>query len=88
MGAQLRLPHLYRWVQTMRDPALELQELRSDIKEAKAEIRQVLDRLAQKHAIGIKDVNYAMDYADDMLSDAVYSVETALERELEERDPV
>ncbi|GEP61762.1 hypothetical protein [Reyranella soli] len=88
MGIQLRLPHLYRWVRTMRDPALQLAELRADVSDAKAEIRQVLDKLAQKHAIRPKDVEYAMDYADDMLSDTVYSVETALEREMEERDPV
>lgn len=49
--------------------------------DAKAEICQVLVQLAQKHAIAVKDINHTMDY--DVLSDAVYSVESALERELE-----
>ena len=45
-------------------------------------------RLAAKHAITVKNLDYAMGYADDMLSDAVFAVETASERDIEEQDPV
>ena len=49
----------------------------------------MLDELAAKHGIPRKDVDYAVEgYADDMLSDAIYNVERALERELEKEDPV
>jgi hypothetical protein len=49
---------------------------------AKAELRRVLERLAERHGISQKDVNYAIDgYADDMLSDLVYSLERDLEHE-------
>jgi hypothetical protein len=39
-------------------------------------------RLAERHGISQKDINYAIDgYADDMLSDLVYSVERDLEHQ-------
>ena len=55
----------------------------------KAAIRSALDELATRHGIPRKDVDYAVEgYADDMLSDAIYNLERALERELEHEDPV
>jgi len=56
--------------------------------EAKAEIQLVLDRFAEEHGVTIKDVNHAMDYVDDMLSDLFYEVERETNREIEENDPV
>ena len=56
----------------------------ADQREAKAELREVLERLAERHGISQKDINYAIDgYADDMLSDLIYSVERDLEHESE-----
>ena len=51
-------------------------------------IREVLDTLAIKHDIAVKDITYAMAYADDMLADTIYNVERELEREIEGEDPV
>ena len=59
------------------------------MREAKAELREVLERLTERHGISQKDVTYAIEgYADDMLSDLVYAVGRELEREMERRDPV
>jgi hypothetical protein len=67
-----------------RDPRDSLDQLRADRREAKAQIREVLERLAERHGISQKDVTYAIDgYADDMLSDLVYSVERDLEHQSE-----
>jgi hypothetical protein len=65
-----------------------LHALRADTVEAKAKIRKVLDALAIKYDIAVKDVTYAMAYADDMLADTVYNVERELEREIEGEEPV
>jgi hypothetical protein len=43
---------------------------------------------AIKHDIAVKDITYAMAYADDMLADTIYNVERELEREIEGEDPV
>jgi hypothetical protein len=59
----------------------ELNSLRVDAVEAKAKIREVLDTLAVKHDIAVKDVTYAMGYADDMLADTIYNVEREIEGE-------
>ena len=59
-----------------------MEQLHADRREAKAELREVLERLAERHGISQKDINYAIDgYADDMLSDLVYSVERDLEHQ-------
>jgi len=58
------------------------------VREAKAQLREVLERLAERHGIPQKDVTYALEgYADDMLSDLVYNVGRELEREIEAQDP-
>jgi hypothetical protein len=71
-----------------RDDAREhLRQLQADRREAKAQLREVLERLAEKHGISQKDVSYAIDgYADDMLSDLVYGLERDLEQACEEAD--
>jgi hypothetical protein len=70
-------------------PHERLAELRSDMQETKARLRQVLEALADKHGITAKDVSYAIDgYADDMLSDLVFGIERDLEHEAERDAPL
>jgi len=50
----------------------------------KARIREVLDELADRHGISVREVTYGIEsYADDMLSDTIYEAERALEHEIE-----
>ena len=85
-GLQLPLPagwarEFRRW----RDPAEELDELTKDKLAAKAEIREVLDRLADKHGISHVETNAAVHgYVDDMLGDLTYEVESELTHGIEE----
>jgi hypothetical protein len=88
MSTQLRLPAAWALRESRADPQSRLNRLRVDTVEAKAKIREVLDALAIKHDIAVKDVNYAMAYADDMLADTIYNVERELEREIEGEEPV
>ena len=85
MGSQHPLPpsapHVF---ESRPDPCDRLEQLHADRREAKAQLREVLERLAERHGISQKDINYAIDgYADDMLSDLVYSVERDLEHQSE-----
>jgi hypothetical protein len=67
------------------EPSEQLRLLQQDMSEAKAQIREVLERLAAKHGIEQRDFAYAIDgYADDMLSDRVYGIERDLEHRCEE----
>ena len=89
MGTQLPLPA--RWAfagPSRRDPRDRLDTLRRDALATKAAIREALDGLAARHDIAPKDIEYAMASADDMLADAIYSVERELEREIEGEEPV
>lgn len=85
-GLQLPLPagwarEFRRW----RDPVEELDELARDKLAAKAEIREVLDRLADKHGISHSETNAAVrGYVDDMLGDLTYEVEGALTHDIEQ----
>jgi hypothetical protein len=85
MGSQLPLPaKRARSFESRSAPHDRLEQLHADQRAAKAELREVLERLAERHGISQKDINYAIDgYADDMLSDHVYSVERDLEHECE-----
>ena len=70
-------------------PDERLAELRSDMRETKARLRQVLEAVADKYSITAKDVSYAIDgYADDMLSDLVFGIERDLEHEAEREAPL
>ena len=88
MLIQLPLPAAWARLAPARDPRDRLAALGADIADAKARIRVVLDELAERHGVPAGDINGAMAYADDMLSDAVYAVQRALEHEVEEQDPV
>ena len=84
MGSQHRFPRMARTAAsgpfTNRPPREALARLADDRRETKAELRDVLERLAARHGISQKDIGYALDgYADDMLSDLLYSVERDLE---------
>ena len=87
MSIQLRLPVVLR--ESRRDPRERLAALRREKRSARMEIRAILDRLADRYGIPDKDIEYSMEgYADNLLGDAVYNLETELEREVEEQDPV
>ena len=90
MGSQHPLPASSpRAFESRHDPRERLEQLHADRREAKAQLREVLERLAEQHGISQKDINYAIDgYADDMLSDLVYSVERDLEHQSEEGSPL
>ena len=90
MAIQLPLPARWAMLESRRGDARgRLDALRRDVLTTKAAIRSALDELANRHRIPRKDIDYPVEgYADDMLSDAIYNVERALERELEHEDPV
>ena len=90
MAIQLPFPARWARLESRRsDPRGRLDALHRDMLDAKVAIRAALDELAARHRIPAKDVSYAVEgYVDDMLSDAVFSVERELERELEGEDPV
>jgi hypothetical protein len=70
-------------------PHERLGELKNDMRETKARLRQVLQALADKYGITAKDVSYAIEgYADDMLSDLVFGIERDLEHEAESVAPL
>jgi hypothetical protein len=84
----LRLPAAWALRESRADPQSRLNALRDDTVEAQEKIREVLEALAIKHDIAVKDVTYAMAYADDMLADTIYEAERTLEHEIEGEDPV
>ena len=85
-GMQLPLPAGWaREFRNWRDLVEELDELAKDKLTAKAEIREVLDRLANKHGISHSETNAAVrGYVDDMLGDLTYEVESELTHGIDE----
>jgi len=82
MGVQLPLPG-------SNVPTDQLRRLARDKLEAKAEIRAALDRLAFRQGASLRDIDHAMErYADSMIADAIYEVESELQREIENQDPL
>ena len=68
------------------DASERLTDLRADMRETKARLREVLEALAAKYDIPAKDVSYAMDgFADDMLAELVFGVERDLEQAIDEQ---
>jgi len=88
MGTQLPLPAGWALAATSRrDPSEQLEQLARDKLEAKAEIRDALDRLAAKHGASVRDISHAIEgYADNMIDDALFEVERELEAEIERDD--
>jgi hypothetical protein len=89
MGTQLYLPAGWaRHLESRIDPVERLAELEKDRTDAKAEIREILDRLADKHGATARDVTVAMRSIDDTLSDLLYDQERMLQHEIEDLSPV
>jgi len=61
MGTQLYLPAGWaRRLESRLDPTERLAELEEDRLQAKGDIREILDRLAEKHGATVRDVTAAM----------------------------
>jgi len=88
MSIQLPLPAGWAQLMSPGDPRDRLHALRQDALDAKAEIRSALERLAERHGIAMRQVDYAMGWADDGITDLVYELERELELEIENQNPV
>ena len=89
MGSQLYLPAGWaRHLESGIDPSERLAELEKDRAQARAEIHELLERLAEKHGATARDVKVAMRAFDDALGDLLYEQERALQHELEDLTPV
>ena len=88
MGTQLYLPAGWaRQLESRLDPIERLAQLEKDRTEAKADIREILDGLAEKHGATVRDVTVAMRSIDDTLSDLLYDQERMLQHEIEVLSP-
>ena len=88
---QLSLPALWArgYGVVSRDPPDEQRRrLDLDVIDAKADIRIVLDALAEKHGVPVAEVHRAMDHVDDALADLVYEIRSELESEAERLSPL
>ena len=89
MGSQLYLPAGWtRQLESRLDPVERLAELEKDRTQAKGDIREILDRLAEKHGATARDVKAAMLSADDTLGDLLYDQERMIQHEIEDLTPV
>jgi hypothetical protein len=89
MGTQLYLPAGWaRQLESRLDPIERLAELEKDRIQAKGDIREILDRLAEKHGATARDVKAAMLSVDDTLGDLLYDQERMLQHEIEDLTPV
>ena len=89
MGSQLYLPAGWaRQLESRLDPIERLAELEKDRTQAKGDIREILDRLAEKHGATARDVKAAMLSVDDTLGDLLYDQERMLQHEIEDLTPV
>ena len=89
MGSQLYLPAGWaRHLESRLDPIERLTELEKDRTQAKADIREILDRLAEKHGATLRDVTVAMLSVDDTLGDLLYDQERMLQHEIDDLTPV
>jgi glutathione S-transferase len=89
MGTQLDLPAGWaRNLPVFRHPADRLDALVQDRLDAKAEIRAILDRLAERYGAPPADVTHAMGWVDDGLGDLLYDIEQGFRHEIEGENPV
>ena len=89
MGSQLYLPAGWaRHLESRIDPSERLAELEKDRAQARAEIRELLARLAEKHGATARDVKVAMRAIDNTLGDLLYEQERVLQHEFEDLTPV
>jgi hypothetical protein len=88
VGSQLYLPAGWaRHLESRIDPSARLAELEKDRARARAEIREILERLAETHGATARDVTAAMRSIDDTLGDLLYDQERALQHETEDLTP-
>jgi hypothetical protein len=88
VGSQLYLPAGWaRHLESRVDPSERLAELEKDRAQARVEIREILERLAETHGATARDVTVAMRSIDDTLGDLVYDQERALQHEMEDLTP-
>ena len=89
MGSQLYLPAGWaRHLESRIDTSERLAELEKDRVQTRADIRGLLDRLAEKHGATPRDVSVAMRSIDDTLGDLLYDQARALQHEVEDLTPV
>lgn len=89
MGSQLYLPAGWaRQLESRIDPVERLADLEKDRLHAKADIREILDGLAEKHGATARDVTVAMRSIDDTLGDLLYDQERMLQHEIEDLTPL
>ena len=89
MGTQLYLPAGWaRRFESRLNPVERLAELETDRLQAKGCIREILDRLAEKHGASPRDVTVAMRSIDDTLSDLLHDQERMLQHEIEDLTPL
>ena len=88
MSSQLYLPAGWaRHLESRIDPSERLAELEKDRAQATAEIRAILERLAEKHGATARDVTVAMRSIEGTLGDLLYEQERALQHEMEDLTP-
>jgi hypothetical protein len=83
----IQLPPPDGWPRNVgtRDPTAELERLARERLDTKAGIYEVLERLANKHGIRLREVNKVMlGYVDDALGDLTFDLEDELQRERDE----
>ncbi|MBY0319465.1 MAG: hypothetical protein K2X72_12130 [Reyranella sp.] len=85
MGSQLFLPAGWaRHLESHLDPWERLAELEKDRARTKADIRELLGRLAEKHGATARDVAIAMRTIDEAVGDLLYDQARALQHEIED----
>jgi hypothetical protein len=88
VGSQLYLPAGWaRHLESRIDPSERLAQLEKDRAQARVEIREILERLAETHGATARDVTVAMRSIDDTLGDLLYDQERALQHEMEDLTP-
>jgi hypothetical protein len=88
MGTQLALPaHWARDLWSYVDPVDRLVALDKDVQQSRADIREILERLADKYGATPQDVAVAMRSIDDTLGDLLYERRRLLEHEIEDGLP-
>jgi hypothetical protein len=76
-----------RHLESRIDPSERLGELEKDRAQARAEIRDLVERLVEKHGATKRDVAVALRLIDHTLGDLLYEQERALQHEMADLTP-
>jgi hypothetical protein len=88
VGSQLYLPAGWaRHLESRVDLSERLAELEMDKAQARIDIREILERLAETHGATARDVAVAMRSIEGTLGDLLYDQERALQHEMEDLTP-